>query len=63
MLLAELQFGKSRTSAAEAGAENKPFIAALQALRHPKPSSRLSFPASCEVVPFSKDRCETGSNH
>jgi len=30
MLLDSFRFGKGRTSAAEAGAENKPFIAALK---------------------------------
>jgi len=41
----------SLTSAAKAGIENKPVIAALKPLRHPKSSAEASFSAAREGVP------------
>jgi len=39
------------TSAAEAATENRPVIAALEALRHPKSGAASTFSAACEAVP------------
>jgi hypothetical protein len=36
-------------SAAKAGADNKPVIAVLKALRHPKSSAKPSFSAACKA--------------